>query len=382
MKILLFGQHFSEYVWTLASGMPDQYQCTLMLSRDNFQAEVPSKMRDHPYQFNILTVDMSGPRSIKKFVRGLYFFQRFLRDERPDIVHFQEMPKGFSFVCWLLSRHSKRILTVHDVVPHPGQDAQSSWRQEFMKRHMRETADALIVHGAELATQMADISPHLSGKLNMVPHPAMRTAKAHRDKLSGMNTLLFFGRIARYKGLHVLVQACLRLQERGVFFTLVVAGKGNEFEPNRSSLEAITNKRIYHRHIAPEEIDHLFADADLVVLPYIEASQSGVAAYALGFGKACVATRTGSLGELIKHDFNGLLCSPDDPQQLADCIETMLGNPEIMRQFGRNAHMLATDSLSAANSARMSLQIYSAVLRGQLPSLKGESACSVGQPPK
>lgn len=366
MKILLFGQHFSEYVWTLASGMPEDQQCIVMLSSDNFYAEVPPRMRDQLDRVNLFTIDMQGPRHIKKFFQGLYSFYKFLRDERPDIVHFQEMPKGFSFVCWLFSQHYKRILTVHDVVSHPGQDTQTSWRQEFIRRYMRETAQALIVHGASLAAMMENIAPHLMGKINIIPHPAMRTVKVHNGNLTGRNTLLFFGRIERYKGLHVLAEACLRLQERGVPFTLVVAGKGNEFEQNKPLLDAIVNKRIHHRHIAPEEIDHLFDDADLVLLPYIEASQSGVAAYALGFGKACVATRTGSLDEVIKHNFNGLLCSPNNPNQLADCIETMLSNPDVMQQFGRNTHRLATSSLSAANSARMSVKVYSDVLNNQL----------------
>ena len=74
-------------------------------------------------------------------------------------------------------------------------------------------------------------------------------------------------------------------------FSLVVAGTGDDFEVNKPGLKQIHHLTLVNRRIMPNEIENLFTSSDIIVLPYIEASQSGVIAYALGFGKPCVATR-------------------------------------------------------------------------------------------
>jgi glycosyltransferase involved in cell wall biosynthesis len=360
MKVLLFGQHFSEYVLTFSSGFNHDIDYCLILSSENFRSEVTQSHCHAGERLHL--VNMPGPKKIFQFLSSLYIVHRLLRRTQPDIVHFQEMPKGFTFLCWLLSRSTRRILTIHDITSHPGQDSTTSVRQEYIKNYMRRTAHSLIVHGEQLSVQLAELDPAFSRKAFVVPHPAMRTVPAIAAR-QPTNRILFFGRIAKYKGLRYLIDACLKLQDREIAFTLVIAGQGDDFEIHRPLLRQIKSTQILNRYIEPSEINAIFADADIVAIPYIEASQSGIAAYALGFGKPCVATRTGSLPEVVRDQYNGLLCPPENSEELANCIQRLLTDPVMLRTLGENAYRLANGPFSPTEVAQSTAKVYGVALR-------------------
>lgn len=357
MKVLLFGQHFAEYVLTVASGFDKEVNLALILSKENFQDEIARAESSHP----MLLISMPGPSKVLRFLSSLYAFHQWMRHHRPDVVHFQEMPKGFTFLCWLLSSSAKRILTIHDVTSHPGQDAKTSSRQEFIKNQMRRTADAVIVHGDALRNQLAHSDPIFPLKTFVIPHPAFRTLPVWNDAISKQHRILFFGRISQYKGLRYLLEAALILQQRHFPFMLVIAGQGDDLQANAALLDQVPSKQVINRRIAPAEIDRLFAETDLVVLPYIEASQSGVAAFALGYGKACVATSTGSLAEVVQDQFNGLICPPADAERLADCIQKVFLGTGLLQQFSRNSYALAKGRFSSNVIAESTYQAYRTV---------------------
>lgn len=355
MKILLFGQHFSEYVLTFSSGFDKNIKFNVILNKENFHAEIVQAGGTASERLHL--VSMPGPKKVVQFLRSLYTVHRWLRRYRPDIVHFQEMPKGFTFLCWLFSASARRVLTIHDVTSHPGQDATTSARQQYIKHYMRRTAHSIIVHGKQLLAQLEECDPALSRKAFVIPLPALRTVPTIKWKPPD-NRILFFGRIAEYKGLRYLIEASLDLQERGIPFTLVIAGHGDDFTPYRPLLGHIRSKHILNRYIDPAEIDALFLNSDVIALPYVEASQSGVAAYALGFGKPCVATRTGSLPEIVRDHYNGLLCRPGDSQELANCLQKLLTDQQLLRTLGENSYRLANGCFSPAHIAQLTVETY------------------------
>jgi len=78
--------------------------------------------------------------------------------------------------------------------------------------------------------------------------------------------------------------------------------------------------RIRDEYIPNEAVGTYFAAADLVVLPYISATQSGIAQIAYGFDRPVVTTNVGGLAEAVKHEKTGLVVPPADPEALADAV--------------------------------------------------------------
>jgi glycosyltransferase involved in cell wall biosynthesis len=136
--------------------------------------------------------------------------------------------------------------------------------------------------------------------------------------------LLCFGRLLPYKGLDLLAGALRQLRpEAGLQVRVVGSGPAS---PMLDELRNIPGVEVENRWVAEDEIGNLLAWSDAVVLPYREASQSGVAALAVGAGRWVIATDVGGLAEQLADEPRALLCRPE-AAALAECLEQLLAMP-------------------------------------------------------
>ncbi len=131
--------------------------------------------------------------------------------------------------------------------------------------------------------------------------------------------LLYFGRLLPYKGLDLLANALEFLGENRPF-ELRICGDGPS-SPALERLEAMEGVSVERRWFADAELPGLLAWADALVLPYREASQSGVAALALAAGRHVLATAVGGLPEQLGGQPGAILCAPNAPAIARDCCE-------------------------------------------------------------
>ena len=149
------------------------------------------------------------------------------------------------------------------------------------------------------------------------------------------DSLLFFGRITKYKGLDVLLRAYRNLAQRWPDLRLRIVGEGN-LRPYASLLRGLPRTEVINRWVLDTEIAGLFQDAGIVVLPYLSASQSGVVAIAAAFARPVVATKVGALAEQIEHGQTGLLIDPGSIEQLEEAVETLVRQPELGCRLGKD----------------------------------------------
>lgn len=133
--------------------------------------------------------------------------------------------------------------------------------------------------------------------------------------------LLCFGRLLPYKGLDLLGEA---LRHVGGIDVRIV-GSGPETDALHA-LRATHGVTVENRWVAENEIGGLLAWCDAVVLPYREASQSGVAAAAVAAGRPIIATAVGGLREQLYRVPNAILCQPDAPS-LASALRRWIDAP-------------------------------------------------------
>ncbi|MCC6649558.1 MAG: glycosyltransferase [Candidatus Eisenbacteria bacterium] len=164
-----------------------------------------------------------------------------------------------------------------------------------------------------------------------VPHPFYaqfdqkrfdRTTAREKLGLTG-DVALFFGYVRHYKGLDTLLQAWPLVRARRPGATLVVAGEFYEKpEPYRALVNAAGEGaiRLLDRYIPDDEVEALFRAADVTVLPYRSATQSGVTHVAYALGCPVIATNVGGITETVREGETGLTAPPGDPRALADVI--------------------------------------------------------------
>jgi glycosyltransferase involved in cell wall biosynthesis len=142
--------------------------------------------------------------------------------------------------------------------------------------------------------------------------------------------VLFFGFVRPYKGLYYLIEALKWVREI-LDVHLLIAGEFWESEKITTDQirclgldGAVT---IVNRYIPNEEVFLYFAAADVVVLPYLETSQSAVMQLAHGFGKPVITTRLPGMTSATRDVDERLLVPPRDSQALAQAIATFFTQP-------------------------------------------------------
>ena len=154
--------------------------------------------------------------------------------------------------------------------------------------------------------------------MNLGAHvPKTRETKPEEMHIEG-DYLLFFGRIDKYKGVGDLLKAYQLAKEA---LPLVIAGNGTLSDEEQSVLKNTDNVTLINRYIADGEMKWLFANATTVVLPYIEATQSGVIPIAYYYSKPVIVSNVPGLTQFVIDGNTGFICN--NQQEWTNTMEWM-----------------------------------------------------------
>ena len=238
-------------------------------------------------------------------------------------------------------------------------------------------ADQVIVHGNQLK-QIVMNELHIPGEIiHVMPHPALGDDRAHSDVQEEKNQILFFGRIWAYKGLAYLIEAEPLISAQIPNVKIVIAGRGDDFDHYRQMMVHPEKFVVYNEYIPNDRVAEIFRQASIVVLPYIEATQSGVIPFAYTYARPVVATTVGSLPEMVDEGQTGLLVPPANTQALADAIIRLLKDTPLRHQMGVNGKHKIDTECSPATVARQTLAVYQRAIDGAPASVrKKEVQCA------
>lgn len=362
MKVAVISLHFGEYISGLVRSLVQHqhHEVLLVLNQDNFDGEVGDrrvfdglkglKVFYLPHTRNPLVV---FPRA--------WALLRIIRNFGPDIIHCQEDTKDYLALALPLLNSVPFVLTVHDPKPHTGLDARrrSRSRHRFYAHQLRARADVLIVHGDRLVPVAEKEIPRLAGRVFSIPHgPNCNLFNEETDVDWQPGNCLFFGRIEAYKGLPYFIEAIRILRREGMAVTGVIAGRGTELDRLKAGLQDDGAFIIKDRYLSPTEVRECFLQANVVVLPYVDATQSGVAACALGVGRPVIATNVGGLPEMVRDGKSGILVPPKDAAAVAAAIRCLIEKPDLARSMAASALKLAEGELSWREIALKTSHVY------------------------
>jgi len=231
-----------------------------------------------------------------------------------------------------LKNKSKRIAILHNLVPHEKRFFDNWFNRYFLKHY-----DGFIVLSEAVKNDLLLMKP--TAKFLHIEHPLYdhfgeklprQNAKEKLGIDQNKKTLLFFGIIRDYKGLDNLIQAMSLLSDD---YQLVIAGEvyGDALKYDELITSSGKSKNIYffNQYIADNEVSFYFSAADLCVLPYRTATQSGITAISHYFEIPVLATNVGGLKETIAHGKTGYVIEKSDPIQLAEGIESFFVQTNI-----------------------------------------------------
>lgn len=214
------------------------------------------------------------------------------------------------------------VVVVHDVHPHPGD---GYLFQHFLQKILIKQSRLTVTFSKYVYKQLLAVNFVPASQIIEGWHPPFSYSANNIKQYSfGKEVrLLNFGRLLFYKGLDLLEEALDQVSNPQPY-TLRIIGHG----PKNIVLDRL-NKRdnvaVENRWVPEEEIAELMQWADVVILPYREASQSGIAATALAFGKPILITNVGGLAEQFKQEDMDLvfICEPTT-QEIAKGLDQIL----------------------------------------------------------
>lgn len=224
-------------------------------------------------------------------------------------------------------KNSKVAFICHNVLPH-----ESMPLTRGLTRHALKHGNGFIVHSEQDREGLMDLLPNLPPEAvvktihpeyELFPVTGMTKSEARSRLGIEGKVILFFGLVRKYKGLMDLIDALALVRDKNL--TCLVAGefydKKARYASRIGELGLGARVHLTDRYVPNEEVELYFAAADVVVLPYRSATQSGIAQIAYRFGRPVIATSVGGLPESIDDGRTGLLVPARDLQALAQAID-------------------------------------------------------------
>lgn len=297
--------------------------------------------------------------TIYKTINEIYRFN-------PDIIHIQ-FPTPIDIFILLFIRKYTLIATVHDPRPHPGEE---NLFYTLSMYYLQKYSSHIFVHGKKLKEIMVKSGYNFpENKISVIPlgeHNSSLFMKYVKKEIKCEDhTVLFFGRMGKYKGLEYLIQAESIISKTAPEVKIIVAGKPvGKF--NMEEYKKMMNKDnyiVYDRFIDWKFGAELFQKASVVVLPYIEASQSGVIPVAYAFKKPVVVTNVGALPEIVDDGKTGFIVPPKDPRTLAEAIIKLLKDEKLRKEMGEAGYKKLKTDMSWDKISKITIEVYKKVLK-------------------
>jgi glycosyltransferase involved in cell wall biosynthesis len=302
---------------------------------------------NQPYHPNVMLLNLRGrdtrEESFFAEIRKLAAYYRFLlnavRRSNSSVVYDVSIgrPMLRCLLMYPLFRlMGKRIVyTAHNVLPH---DATTIRNRIVYWAIYRALADVILVHGQSLKNRLIAEFGVALDRVHVIPHGTYHPTnsplidKAKAKKMLGISqrerVLLCFGLQRHYKGTHFVLEAMNCYDASNL--VLVIRGHAPDAAYKEFLAEQVKrhcgglriNARL--KVVTDAEMELVFKAADIVLLPYLDGSQSGIKFMAYAYGRPVLASAVGSLQEHIQPGLTGETFKMSDPVAFRTTLERML----------------------------------------------------------
>ena len=301
-----------------------------------FKKQYPNFLFPGKTQLSLNKLSKSYPRIVSGFNPLSYFSAvRQIKKSSPTIFITNYWMTFFApmnvFFSKSLKKDCLKIAIIHNLIPHEKRFFDTFFNRIFVKSY-----DGFIVLSDSVKKDLLAIDP--AAKHCLLKHPSYnqfgeKITRKEAAAALGLDPtkkiLLFFGLIRNYKGLDLLLQTFSNLSNE---FILLIAGEVYGDEITYTNLIAKSkNKNIHfvNQFIDEQDVKLYFSLADLCVLPYKSATQSGIQALANSFCLPVLISNVGGLAEDILYEKNGFILNDINPLAIQNKIEEIFNENKL-----------------------------------------------------
>lgn len=265
---------------------------------------------------------------------------RAILDWKPDLVITRYWMSYFApslgYVTRRLRKHCKVISVLDNVVPH-----EQRFFDTPLTKYFLTGSTGCVAMCRAVADDLLKLRPDATYTIIQHPlytHFGEKMQRGAAEKAlgleSGKRNILFFGLIREYKGLDILLEAFAGL---GKEYQLIIAGEPyGPFDKYQRIIDSIEDNGRIHtflRYIRDSEVSAYFSAADVVVLPYRSATQSGISSVSYHFEVPMIVTDAGGLKETIGDRGTGIVVHGCSPDIVREAVGDFFADPAARQEF-------------------------------------------------
>lgn len=260
-------------------------------------------------------------------------FAKFLKNY--DVVHFNGKSLNV-FQIRFFQPFKRFIFTIHDLENHTGEEAKNLLARKF-NSIIIQSQNQVVIQNKTDYEWVNNKFPKNKKTIHFIPFGKLEIYKQYNTKHLKLPEcdLLFFGRISPYKGIEYFIEAVNKLKKDFINIKAIIAGSG-EFYFDTSLIANDPAFTIINKFLHSDELVALIKGCKIVVCPYTDATQSGVAMTAFTFNKPVIATETGGFKDIIINGLNGFLVETKNSEAIYEKAKLLLLDSNLLEQISKN----------------------------------------------
>ncbi len=305
---------------------------------------------------------------IFKFPKSFYKFRKNIVSKRPDILHIQcAGPNGFYALLFRYLYRVPLIVTVHgaDVQQIPYESRVMKWTLKMLfKKANFVTACSKSLISNDVKNFISTDGKRITAISNGINLEEFNVKEKY---LHNRPYIFSIGRFVYKKGFDILIKAFSRVLYKFKNLDLIIAGNGPEIENYIRLVKKLGIENRVHLigYADRKKTIKLFNGCEFFILPSRIEPQGIVNLEAMAASKAIIATSVGGVPEIVINGFNGLLISPEEPDELAGKIDYLLKNKEIRQKLGENGRKLVEENFAWLKIAKQYLKLYEKIINAK-----------------
>ena len=277
--------------------------------------------------------------------------KNILKTENPDVVHIHNF-KGLSLSSFAPAKSLKipLVFTAHDyslvcmranllnssgeICKNPS--ALCKIYNQIQKHLAKNKVDLLISPSQFVINKLKSNGLFKDVKSKKIPLGIELKDNEKFEKDYSQTNILYVGNLGEHKGVHILLKAFRKIENRNI--RLDIVGKGLCSEKLKSMSEN-DNRIKFHDFLEGKELIKMYQQANLTVVPSIWYDNSPMVIYeSFSCRTPVIGSKIGGIPELIEDGFNGYLFEAGNVNELQKLLENLIDSPETLKKLEQGTY--------------------------------------------